>query len=290
MDIEKTVIAICGATAAGKTDFAIDQALKFNTSVISADSRQCFKELNIGVAKPTPSQLAATKHYFINSHSIFDKVDAGIFENYSLRASSEIFTENNVAILTGGTGLYVQSFLRGMDNIPAVDTDIVASVRSKFETGGIEWLKQEIKRYDPHFFNLGEMQNPQRMMRALTVIQSTGKSILAFHSSGKNQRNFKVQKIFLDPPRGILYEKINKRVDLMMEQGLLEECQSLVSCKDMNALQTVGYKELFDYFDKKISLQTAVELIKRNTRHFAKRQLTWFKKYFIDDQTQIIIN
>ena len=176
MDFDKTIIAICGATAAGKTDFAIKQALKYDTSVISADSRQCFKELNIGVAKPSSHQLETTRHYFINSHSIFDNVNAGVFQNYALNAATEIFSERDFLVMAGGTGLYVKAFLEGIDDIPGVNTKIEQEIKSNFELFGIEWLQQEIRKSDPRFFREGEMRNPQRMMRALAVVFSTGKS------------------------------------------------------------------------------------------------------------------
>jgi len=287
---EKTVIALCGPTAAGKTDLAIKLALQYHTQIISADSRQCFREINIGVAKPTDLQLQVVTHYFVNSHSIFDNVNVGTFEKYALDASKKIFAENDSLILAGGTGLYVKGFLEGLDAIPEVDELTESNIRKQYSSDGFHWLESEIKKKDPLFASKGEMQNPQRMMRALGVMMTTGKSILEFHSSSKDKRDFKVEKIFLNIPRQILYERINKRVDRMMEEGLLDEVMKLIPYKNLNALQTVGYRELFDYFEKKTKLSEAVELIKRNTRHYAKRQLTWFKKYFIDAETKILNN
>lgn len=288
MSFDKTVIALCGPTAAGKTDLAIQQALQFGTEIISADSRQCFTELNIGVAKPSSGQLKEVKHYFINSHSIRDQVNAGVFEKYALETLSQLFKQKDFVVVAGGTGLYVKALLEGIDDIPEIEAAIELEVREQFSSFGLDWLTEQIRQEDPLFFQKGEMKNPHRMMRALAVVRSTKKSILEFHSSIKPGRNFHVRKIFLDPPREILYSRIDNRVDEMMDAGLLDEVRSLYDQKDLNALQTVGYKELFDHLENHISLEKAVELIKRNTRHYAKRQLTWFKKYFVDDDTEVI--
>lgn len=287
MSLKKTVIAVCGPTASGKTDLAIDLAHKYHTEILSADSRQCFKELHIGVAKPTAEQLLKVPHHFIDSYSIFDDVNAGTFEKYALDTSSKVFETNDYLIMAGGTGLYVKAFLEGLHDVPEVSNEIEEFIRSNYYLKGFDWLQEQIEKTDSVYALEGEMQNPQRMMRALGVKLSGGKSILEFHSKPKAERNFQVQKLFLDPPRPLLYERINKRVDQMMENGLLDEVRSLLPHKTLNALQTVGYRELFDYFDNKVSLSEAIELIKRNTRHYAKRQLTWFKKYFVDEQTEI---
>lgn len=288
MPANKTVIAVCGPTAAGKTDLAVGLATKYKTQIISADSRQCFRELSIGVAKPSETQLETVKHYFIDSHSVFENINAGTFEKYALEAADTIFAHHDILVLAGGTGLYVRAFLEGLDEIPEVDRKICSDVRKNFGINGITWLRDQLKVYDPLFAVSGEMENPQRMMRALEVALFTGRSILDYHSATSAGRNFRIQKIFIDLPRDILYERINKRVDKMMEDGLLEEARRLFPHRRLNALQTVGYKELFDFFDNKISLDKAVELIRRNTRHYAKRQLTWFRKYFVDDNTEII--
>lgn len=289
MPLSKTVIAICGPTASGKTDLAINLAKKYNTQILSADSRQCFKELNIGVAKPSRAQLSEVHHYFINSHSIHETVNAVTFERYALSAAKEVFTRNDVLILAGGTGLYVKAFLEGLDDIPPTDANIERDIRSNFKLYGMEWLTACLKAEDADFAERGEMENPHRMMRALAVKRSTGRSIHSYFTLTKTVRNFKVKKIFLDFPREKIYERINLRVGRMMEEGLLGEAEQLLSSRQLNALQTVGYEELFDYFDGKTTLNTAVELIKRNTRHYAKRQLTWFKKYFIDNDTKVLI-
>ena len=275
---KKTCIIISGPTAVGKTSFAIELAQKYNTQIISADSRQCFKELNIGVAKPSISQLEKVKHFFINSHSIQEEMNARIFEAYSLKAVNEIFENNDIAIMVGGTGLYIKAFAEGLDEIPEVDEMIRKQINEKYLLNGIEWMFGELKLRDSVFFEKGEMQNPQRMLRALEVKLSTGKSILDFHSAKKTKREFEIKVRLLELPREQLYQSINLRVDEMMNSGLLKEAEQLYPYKHLNALQTVGYKELFDYLDGKTPLEKAIEEIKKNTRHYAKRQMTWFKK------------
>jgi len=276
--MKKTCIIICGPTAVGKTSVALAIARHFSTEIISADSRQCFKELNIGVAKPSSAELSAVHHYFINSHSIHDNISAADFELYALDAVQNIFARNDVAVMVGGTGLYIKAFAEGMDEIPAVEPEIRNKIISDYNNNGIEWLQQQLKENDTDFAFKGEMENPQRMMRALEVKLSTGRSILSFQSKKKKERDFNIITIGLELPREILYQQINIRVDNMIKEGLIEEAKSLISYKDLNALQTVGYKELFDFFDGKYSLERAVELIKQNTRHYAKRQMTWFKR------------
>ena len=267
-----------GPTAVGKTAYGIDLAMQHNTQIISADSRQCFKELNIGVAKPSEKQLKQVKHYFINTHSIHEEVNARVFEEYALKALDEIFANNNTAIIVGGTGLYIKAFAEGLDEMPNIDKNIRKRINEQYNHLGFQWLYDEIKFHDPLFFTKGEIKNPQRMLRALEVKLSTGKSILELHSGKKVERNFEIRNIVLELPRQELYRNINNRVDQMMEQGLLAEVESLFEYRHLNALQTVGYKELFDYMQGNISLGKAVDEIKKNTRHFAKRQITWFKK------------
>ncbi len=291
----KSCIIIVGPTAVGKTSLAIDLAKYFNTAIISADSRQCYKELNIGVAKPSTEQLQKVKHYFINSHSVTDKVNAKVFEAYALQNIHKIFKDHDVSVMVGGTGLYVNAFCDGMDEIPEINSDIRRTIVTNYNNGGYEWLKDEVKKNDPFYFSKGEIKNPQRMMRALEVKFSTGRSITEFYRNKKQKRDFKIIKIGLELPREHLYKNINNRVDEMMNAGLLEEVKSLSSYKNLNALQTVGYKELFDHLDGKLSLYDAVEKIKMNTRHYAKRQITWFKKdkevkwFFVNDSFNQII-
>lgn len=275
----KTCIIISGATAVGKTDFAIELAQKFHTQIISADSRQCYKELNIGVAKPSAEQLKSIKHFFINSHSIHDDVNVKVFEQYALDAIEKVFKTNDIAIVVGGTGLYIKAFCESLDDIPVVNENIRNEINEAYKKGGIEWLQKEIQKKDPFYFASGEIQNPQRMMRALEIKLSTGNSILDFHSGKKIKRDFEIKKINLELPRAELYERINKRVDDMMNSGLLKEAENLFPYRYLNALQTVGYKELFDFMESRVSLDKAIDDIKKNTRHFAKRQITWFKKF-----------
>ncbi len=267
-----------GPTAVGKTAAAIRLAQSLHTEIISADSRQCFTELNIGVAKPSPEELQAVHHYFINSHSIHQEVNAALFEELSLSWTEEIFRKRPAAIMVGGTGLYIKAFTEGLDEIPATRPGIREQIQTQYEIAGMDWLQQEVKKADPAFYEAGEIHNPQRLMRALEVQWSTGLSILSFRSRGKKQRPFRIEKIGLQLPKEQLHQRIHDRVDQMMEQGLLEEVKGLLPCKEVNALQTVGYRELFDYLDGKSSLSEAVDRIKTNTRHYAKRQLTWFRK------------
>ena len=274
----KSVIIIAGPTAVGKTAIAIEIAKHFGTEIISADSRQCYKELNIGVARPTQEELAAVPHHFIASHSIHETVNAGIFEQYALDKLQEIFQHNNIAIMVGGTGLYIKAFCEGIDEMPEVTELVRKEITSAYEQYGLSWLQDQIKILDPEFYVVGEMQNPQRLMRALEVFKATGKSILHFRRGQKAERDFKIVKIALDLPKEILHRNINNRVDNMMEHGLLDEARLLIPYQHLNALQTVGYKELFDHFNGKISLPDTIDEIKKNTRRYAKRQLTWFKK------------
>jgi tRNA dimethylallyltransferase len=279
MATQKKVIIIAGPTAVGKTTAAIEVARHFNTEIISADSRQCYKELNIGVARPGAEELTQVKHHFIASHSIHDKIDAAVFEQYALQKTGEIFQKNDVAVMVGGTGLYIKAFCEGIDEIPEVSEEIQSQVRSTYKEKGLDWLQAEVKKKDPEFFAVAEIHNPQRLMRALEVNLATNKSILEFRRGKKVERPFSIEKIALELPREELKQRINNRVDQMMEMGLLEEVKSLLPCKHLNALQTVGYKELFSHLAGDISLQEAVEQIKTNTRQYAKRQMTWFKKY-----------
>ncbi len=275
---KNTVVIIAGPTAVGKTELAIQIAQYFQTQIISADSRQCYQELNIGVAKPTPAQLSAIPHYFINSHSIQQTVQAATFENYALNVVAGICQQSHVAVLTGGTGLYIQAFCEGLDEIPFVPEEIRRQVADRYASEGISFLQNELRQKDALFWKQAEQHNPQRLMRALEVLYATGYSILSYRKKAIVKRPFNIIKIGLELPREMLYERINNRVNDMMQQGLLDEVKSLQAYQNLNALQTVGYKELFDYINNKTSLEQAIHLIKQNTRHYAKRQLTWFKK------------
>lgn len=273
----KTCIIISGATAVGKTSYGIELAQKYNTQIISADSRQCFWELNIGVAKPTQEQLKSIHHYFINSHSIHDEVNVKVFEEYALKSVQKIFEFSDFAIIVGGTGLYIKAFCEGLDEVPPVKESIRKEINEAYKKHGLQWIYEKIKEQDPAYFSSGEIENPQRMLRALEVKLSTGQSIINIQSGKKVERDFNIKNINLEIPRDELYKRINQRVDVMMQEGLLKEAKSLYPHRHLNALQTVGYRELFEYIDGKISLDNAIEKIKTNTRHFAKRQITWFK-------------
>lgn len=275
---QKTVIIICGPTAVGKTSVAISLAKHFHTEIISADSRQCFKELNIGVARPSANELKEIPHHFIASLSINEEVNAASFEQYALQKVNELFKKNNVVIMVGGTGLYIKAFCEGLDKIPAIDLLIRKRIMGEYEQKGLQWLQDEVKKKDAEFFAVGEIQNPQRMMRALEVVESTGQSILSFRKNEKTKRDFKIIKIGLELSKEELHRNINTRVDKMIADGLVDEVRSLLAFRNLNALQTVGYSEIFEYLAGKISLETAVDEIKKNTRQYAKRQMTWFKK------------
>jgi len=269
---------VVGPTAVGKTALAIELAKQFTTEIISADSRQCYKELKIGVARPSEKELQAVPHHFIATQSIEEEVTAADFERYALGKTKELFQNHDVVVMVGGTGLYMKAFSEGLDEIPTIEPGIRKNIISHYQQKGLDWLKNEVKLEDPAFFEVGEVENPQRLMRALEVKQSTGRSILHFQGGKKRQRDFNIMKIGLQLLKEQLHENINARVDKMMEQGLLEEVRLLVPFKQLNALQTVGYKELFDYLDDKMTLEEAIDLIKLNTRRYAKRQMTWFKK------------
>ena len=272
-------IIFVGPTASGKTGLSLAAARRYQTSIISADSRQCYREMNIGVAKPSLEELSQCPHYFINNHSIHEQVDAVVFEQEALAATEKIFSENDIAIVAGGTGLYVKVFCEGIDDIPATDPYIKQQVQDAFEEGGFQRIQQWLNEVDPAFLSATkESGNRARFMRALEVKLSSGKSILEFREGKKKTRPFSIVKIGISWPREILYQRINQRVEEMMEAGLLKEAESLYTFRQKKALQTVGYQELFDYFDKKYSLDEAVDKIKQHTRNYAKRQMTWYNK------------
>ena len=275
---QKTCIIICGPTASGKTSTAIEVAQYFNTEIISADSRQCFKELGIAVAKPNSAELEKVPHHFINSHSFHDNFTAADYEKYALQKIEAIFKKHNVAVIVGGTGLYIKAFADGLDEIQPIAENIKNEIALGYKENGIAWLQNKIQEEDKLFFENGEMQNPHRLIRALEVIRSSGKSILRHQQKIKKQRDFNIIKIGLDINREQLYANVNNRVDAMLQNGLVQDAQNLFQHKALNALQTVGYRELFDAFENKTTVEKAIELIKQNTRHYAKRQITWFKK------------
>lgn len=275
---QKTLIVIVGPTAIGKTSLAIELAKHFQTEIISADSRQFFKEMSIGTAKPSAEELAAAPHHFINSHSINQLFSTGDFEVQALALMEKLFAKHDVLVMVGGSGLYINAVCNGLDDMPEIDLDIREKLKQQFVDEGIESIRKQLAVLDPEYFAKVDQSNPQRMIRGLEVVLSTGQKLSSFLTSNKKERPFNIIKIGLNTEREKLYNQINHRVDLMMQEGLLEEVKSLEAYKELNALKTVGYSEIFDYLEEKIDLTTAIDKIKQNTRRFAKRQLTWFKK------------
>jgi tRNA dimethylallyltransferase len=276
--MKKYLIIIVGPTAIGKTSLSIDLAKDFNCEIISCDSRQFFKEMKIGTAVPSTEELASAPHHFIQNKSIFENYTVGDFEKEAVRKLDELFLTNDYAILVGGSGLYVDAILKGFDEFPEIDISVRQEVTSNYEKLGLDYLQTELEKRDPDYFSVVAKENPQRMMRALEVCIGSGKPYSSFLNQKKNTRNFTPILIGLEAERSVIYDRINQRVDIMINEGLLTEVKGLFPQKDLNALQTVGYRELFRYFECEISLQFAIEEIKKNTRRFAKRQLTWFKR------------
>ncbi|QEM08137.1 tRNA (adenosine(37)-N6)-dimethylallyltransferase MiaA [Mucilaginibacter rubeus] len=274
----KTLIVVAGPTAVGKTAAAIKLAQQFNTVVVSADSRQFFREMSIGTAKPDESELATAKHYFINSHSITESFSVGDFEKQGLALLDELFKVHDKVILAGGSGLYIKAICEGFDDLPVANNSVREKLNQQLEREGITTLQKQLQQVDPDYYTQVDLNNPQRIIRALEVFETSGKPFSSYRNATVNKRPFNIIKLALDMPRGKLYERINLRVDLMVKQGLIQEVKSLLPYRELNALNTVGYSELFDYFDGKTSLDEALLLIKQNTRRFAKRQLTWFRK------------
>lgn len=273
-----TVYIIAGPTAVGKTAIAIQLAKALGTSIISADSRQCYREMTIGTAKPSEEELAAVPHYFINSHSITEHLSTADYEREALGHLDDIFKTSNTAVVCGGTGLYIKTLCEGIDAMPNVDEGIEQQVNEQYKQDGLAWLQQAIQTEDPVFYAEGEINNPVRLIRALSFIRSTGKSIVNYRTGTKKERPFNIIKIALDLPREVLYNRINQRVDMMMEQGLLAEATTLYPQRHLKNLQTVGYSELFNYMDGNCTLDEAIDKIKQHSRNYAKRQLTWFRK------------
>lgn len=276
--MKKTLIVIAGPTAVGKTEIAIRLAQYFNTSIVSADSRQCYREMRIGTAVPEDAELQTVPHFFIHSHSVLNSLNVGDYEELALNYLEQIFQEKDVAVLVGGTGLYIKALCEGIDEMPTIEKSIQEEVSLLFENKGIEGLQFALKEEDPEFYEKGEVQNPHRAIRALSFKRSVGTSILNYRTGKIKNRPFQIVKIALELPRTELYECINQRVEKMMQEGLLDEVKGLHHLKHLKNLQTVGYTELFDYIDGEYSLDTAVQLIQQHSRNYAKRQLTWLRK------------
>jgi tRNA dimethylallyltransferase len=274
----KYLITIVGPTAIGKTSLSITLAQHFNCDIISCDSRQFFKEMQIGTAVPTTEELAGAQHHFIQNKSIFENYTVGDFEKEAIAKLDELFLTNDYVVMVGGSGLYVDAVLKGFDNFPEIEATVREEVTFNYEKLGIQYLQNELEKRDPNYFEVVAKENPQRMMRALEVCIGSGQPYSSFLNKKKNTRNFTPILIGLEAERSVIYDRINQRVDIMMNEGLLAEAKKLFPCKDLNALQTVGYRELFCHFEGEISLEFAIQEIKKNTRRFAKRQLTWFKR------------
>ncbi len=279
VSFRKTLIVIVGPTAVGKTSLAIEVARHFDTEIVSADSRQVFRELQIGTAKPSPTELAEAHHHLINTHSIHDPLDAAAFGTEALTVINNLFTQHRFVVLCGGSGLYVKAVLDGFDEIPDIPPGVREDILAQYQTSGLTWLQDRMRALDPEHFQLIDQNNPQRLMRALEVKIGTGNSIASFRQNKSSREHpFDVIMIGLDLPREELFQRINERMDAMIEEGLFEEAREFCPLKHLNALQTVGYQEIFGYFDGMYDREEAIRLLKRNSRRYAKRQLTWFRR------------
>jgi len=274
----KKLIVITGPTAVGKTDFTIELAKALHTEIISCDSRQMYREMRIGTAVPAAEELAAVPHHFIGNLSIHDYYNVSMFEQECLQLLDKLFMKYQTVVMTGGSGLYIDALCKGIDDFPTVDPEIRKTVTGWFENEGIEYLRRQLKMLDPEQYAKTDLRNHKRIMKGIEISLQTGKPYSSFLTAQQRKRPFEIEKIVLNRPREELYERINQRTSLMMDEGLLEEAESLYPYRHLNALNTVGYKELFDYMDGQYNLEKAVELIRRNTRRYAKRQLTWFAR------------
>jgi tRNA dimethylallyltransferase len=296
MSTTKTLIVIIGPTAIGKTACSIQMAKKFNAAVLSADSRQFYKEISIGTAKPSDEEMDGIPHYFINSHSITEDFNVNDFEKEALTLLDKLFEKSDFAILVGGSGMYVDALCYGMDDaMPDPDEKIRTRLQNQLDTTGIKSLQNELKQLDPIFYEEIDLKNSNRLIRAIEVCLLTGQTYSSLRKGKVKKRPFEIIRVGLEKERSLIYDRINQRVDLMMEKGLLNEVTTVIDYRHQNALKTVGYRELFDYLDKKVSLSEAIEKIKVNSRRYAKRQLTWFKKdkntrWFMPEQQEEMIN
>lgn len=290
----KTLIVIAGPTASGKTAFSIQMAKALNTVILSADSRQFYKEMSIGTAAPTPKELLQVKHYFVHNISIEEKYDVADYERNALALLDELFKTHETVVMTGGSGLFIDAVCNGIDEMPDVEPEIRNKVEKLLKEGGINALSEEVQRLDPEYFTIVDRQNPRRLQRALEVCYQTGKTFTSFRTNSTARRDFDIKKYALLWDRQVLIERIDRRVDLMMEQGLLTEAKALYPKRHLNALNTVGYKELFAYFDGQCTLDEAIEQIKIHTRQYAKRQMTWLRRddsyhWIMPDEIDMVI-
>ena len=279
MKTTKKLLVIYGPTAVGKTSLAIQLALQHKTEIISADSRQFFKEMKIGTAVPEQEELDAANHHFIQHKSIHDNYNVGLFEKEAISKIEQLFKHHNTLIMVGGSGLYFDAVCKGLDTFPNIDETLRKELRQKFENYGLQWLQDEVKKIDPIFYASSDVNNHQRLLRCLEVCKQSGQTFSSFKNKQNKTRPFEVEYISIKIDREKLYQRINDRVDIMMKKGLLQEVESLIKFQDLNALKTVGYSELFQYLNNDISLERAIELIKQNSRRYAKRQITWTKRY-----------
>jgi tRNA dimethylallyltransferase len=276
----KFLIILAGPTAIGKTNLAMDMAERYQTDIFSADSRQIYKEMHIGTAKPERAILEKVKHHFIDHISIGQNYSVGHYYKEITEALAKYFEKNDIAVVTGGTGLYLRAIMEGLDEFPEIPDQIIGKYNLAFQTGGIVALQNELKSKDPEYFEKVDIHNPRRLMRALSVIEVTKNTFSSFlNQTQMNKTDYVQIPVLLELPRECLYERINKRVDLMVAEGLIAEVQGLYPHREKQALETVGYQELFDHFDGNLTLTQALDLIKQNTRRYAKRQMTWFRKY-----------
>ena len=282
MKTTKKILVIYGPTAIGKTSLAIQLALQHKTEIISGDSRQFFKEMKIGTAVPEQEELDAANHYFIQHKSIHDNYNVGLFEKEAISKIEKLFKHHNTLIMVGGSGLYIDAVCKGLDTFPDIDETLKIELRQKFEDYGLQWLQDEVKKIDPIFYTFSDVNNHQRLLRCLEVCKQSGQTFSSFKNKQNKTRPFEVEYISIKMDRKKLYKRINERVDIMMEKGLLQEVESLIKFQDLNALKTVGYSELLQFLNNDISLERAIELIKQNSRRYAKRQMTWLKRYPIN--------
>ena len=293
--MKKTLIVITGPTAVGKTALCLEIAKHFDIPIINADSRQIYRELRIGTAQPTKEQMQEVKHYFVGTLGLDDYYSASLFEQQVLECLEQQFQTNDYALLSGGSMMYIDAVCDGIDDIPTIDDETRALMKQRLADEGLEALVEELRRLDPEYYEIVDRQNPRRVVHALEICTMTGKTYTSFRKREKRQRPFQIIKIGLNRPREELYDRINQRVDQMMADGLLEEARSLYPLRHLNALNTVGYKELFDYLEGRWPLEEAVERIKGNTRRYARKQLTWYKKdermkWFHPQETEQIIS
>ncbi|MFT6442776.1 MAG: tRNA dimethylallyltransferase [Salibacteraceae bacterium] len=274
----KYLIVVAGPTASGKTELGIKLAQKFNTSILSVDSRQFYREINIGTAKPTEEELAEAEHLFVNNLSIHDEYSVGDYERDALKALDEIYKEKDVALMVGGSGLFIQAVCEGLNEFPVVSKEIREELTKTYEKHGIWMLQKELKEVDPEYYEFVDTNNHQRLIRALEIYRASGQPYSSFRDQPRKERSFIPIYIVLDWDREELYERVNLRVDIMMKDGLLKEIESLMEHRDLNALQTVGYQEFFSHKDGDYDIYEAIRLVKRNSRRYAKRQMTWFRK------------